>query len=149
MVGGQEDQVRRYQQQAYAAGVDGSFSFTGFVPPQAIPSYVALADVLVSTRMSGTNSPLKIYSYLRSGKPVVATDHVTHTQILTSEVAVLAAPTAEAFSRAVLWTLDHPEQAAAMTSAAGRLAEEKYRYQDYLDKVQWIVEQAVQNGPRG
>jgi len=149
VVGGQEDQVRRYQQQAHTAGVDGCFSFTGFVPPQAIPSYVALADVLVSTRMSGTNSPLKIYSYLRSGRPVVATDHVTHTQILTSEVAVLAAPTAEAFGRAVLWTLDHPEQAAAMTSAAGRLAEEKYRYQDYLDKVQWIVEQAVQNGPRG
>ncbi len=149
VVGGQEEQVRRYQQQARAAGVDGSFSFTGFVPPQAIPSYVALADVLVSTRQSGTNSPLKIYSYLRSGKPIVATDHVTHTQILTSEVAVLAAPTAEAFSRAVLWTLDHPEQAAAMTSAAGRLAEEKYRYQEYLDKVQWIVEQAVHNGPRG
>ena len=39
-------------------------------------------DVLVSPRSRGTNTPLKIYQYLRSGKPIVATRLLTHTQVL-------------------------------------------------------------------
>ena len=36
----------------------------------------------VSPRSRGTNTPLKIYQYLRSGKPIVATRLLTHTQVL-------------------------------------------------------------------
>ena len=149
VVGGSPDQVRRYQQEAQEQGVMAHFSFTGFVKPQAIPSYIDLADLLVSTRMSGTNSPLKIYSYLRSGKPIVATDHITHTQILTPEVAVLRPATAQGFADGILWVLEHRQQAASLAVAAAELAERSYSYQEYLQKVQWIVEQAVQNSARG
>ena len=38
--------------------------------------------MLVSPRSRGTNTPLKIYQYLRSGKPIVATRLLTHTQVL-------------------------------------------------------------------
>jgi glycosyltransferase involved in cell wall biosynthesis len=148
VVGGQDDQVQAYQRQAQEHGVADHFSFTGFVQPERIPSYIDLADMLVSTRMSGTNSPLKIYSYLRSGKPIVATDHVTHTQILTPQVAVLAAPSPREFAEGIVWVLDHADEAGAMAVAAGRLAERNYSYQDYLRKTQWIVEQAVLNGRR-
>lgn len=148
VVGGREEQTRLYRQQAHEQGVEKYFSFAGFVAPQCVPSYIDLADMLVSTRMQGTNSPLKIYSYLRSGKPIVATDHVTHTQILTPAVAVLALPTPVDFARAVLWTLDHPDQARQVSMAAGQLAEKNYSYQDYLRKTQWIVEQAVHSARR-
>jgi glycosyltransferase involved in cell wall biosynthesis len=148
VVGGQDDQIRNYQHQAQEHGVADHFSFTGFVQPERIPSYIDLAEMLVSTRMSGTNSPLKIYSYLRSGKPIVATDHVTHTQILTPQVAVLAAPCPRAFADGIMWVLDHPDEAGTLAAAAGQLAERNYSYQDYLRKTQWIVEQAVQNGRR-
>ena len=53
-------------------------------------------DILVSPRIRGTNTPLKIYSYLRSGKPIVATDLLTHTQVLSPDVARLVAPDADA-----------------------------------------------------
>ena len=43
--------------------------------------------MLVSPRIRGTNTPLKIYSYLRSGRPIVATNLLTHTQVLTPDVA--------------------------------------------------------------
>jgi glycosyltransferase involved in cell wall biosynthesis len=147
IVGGHDEQVRRYQEQAESLHLTECVHFTGFVQPQLIPSYIDLADVLVSTRMSGTNSPLKIYSYLRSGKPVVATDHITHTQILTPQIAFLADPEPRAFAQAVLQALDDRNEAARRSQAARQLAEKRYSYQDYLRKTQWIVEQAVLNGP--
>ena len=65
--------------------------FTGQQPAREIPGFVRPRDVLVSPRIRGTNTPLKIYSYLRSGKPIVATNLLTHTQVLTPEVARLVA----------------------------------------------------------
>ncbi len=85
MVGGSDRQVDLYKSQAKKLGVDSKFTFTGFVQPDEIPSFISLSDILVSPRLKGTNSPLKIYSYLRSGKPIVATRHITHTQILRTE----------------------------------------------------------------
>ena len=56
--------------------------FAGERPADEIPAYLLAADVLVSPRSRGTNTPLKIYQYLRSGKPIVATRLLTHTQVL-------------------------------------------------------------------
>ena len=67
--------------------------FTGQQPAKEIPGFVQAADLLVSPRIRGTNTPLKIYSYLRSGKPIVATNLLTHTQVLTPEIARLVDPT--------------------------------------------------------
>ena len=51
------------------------------------------ADILRPPRIRGTNTPLKIYSYLRSGKPIVATNLLTHTQVLTPEWRCWSRPT--------------------------------------------------------
>ena len=45
-------------------------------------SLVAAADVLVSPRIKGVNTPMKIYAYLNSGKPILATDIESHSQVL-------------------------------------------------------------------
>ena len=63
--------------------------FAGERPASEIPAYLLAADVLVSPRSRGTNTPLKIYQYLRSGKPIVATRLLTHTQVLDDETAIL------------------------------------------------------------
>ena len=47
--------------------------FAGQRPADEIPAFLDAADVLVSPRSFGTNTPLKIYQYLRSGRPIVAT----------------------------------------------------------------------------
>ncbi|MBN1560739.1 glycosyltransferase family 4 protein [candidate division KSB1 bacterium] len=140
MVGGNEQQVSNFRSQAQRLGVASRFTFTGFVPPEMIPSFVSLSDVLVSPRLQGTNSPLKIYSYLRSGKPIVATRHITHTQILSDSVSVLADPNPEAFADALLAILDDSEEQRRLVAAAQQLAEKHYSYDDYLQKTKWIVE---------
>ena len=55
--------------------------------------------MLTSPRSKGTNTPLKIYQYLRSGKPIVATRLLTHTQVLDDDTAMLTAPDPQAFAR--------------------------------------------------
>ncbi|MGH7599229.1 MAG: glycosyltransferase, partial [bacterium] len=89
VVGGKPEQVAQYKGKAERLGVSGKFIFTGQRPPEEIPLFMRLADLLVSPRVAGNNTPLKIYSYLRSGIPIVATDHLTHTQVLSAEVSVL------------------------------------------------------------
>ena len=68
--------------------------FTGYQPAREIPAFVEAADILASPRIAGTNTPLKIYSYLRAGKPIVATDLLTHTQVLDRETSLLVPPRA-------------------------------------------------------
>ena len=50
------------------------------------------ADVLVSPRLKGLNTPMKIYSYLDSGTAVLATRLPTHTQVLDDRTAYLVDP---------------------------------------------------------
>ena len=64
--------------------------------------------MLASPRIRGTNTPLKIYSYLRSGKPIVATNLITHTQVLTPDIALLVEPEAEAFAAGLARLIDDP-----------------------------------------
>ena len=73
LVGDTPEAVAGMQKKAEGLGIGGRVSFTGQVPPDSVPGFIQMADALVSPRLSGTNTPLKIYSYLKSGKPVVAT----------------------------------------------------------------------------
>jgi glycosyltransferase involved in cell wall biosynthesis len=106
--------------------------FTGQQPAREIPSFVQACQVLVSPRIRGTNTPLKIYSYLRSGRPILATDLLTHTQVLTPDIARLVEPEPEAFAEALAALLDDGAARAALADRARRVAEEKYSRASYL-----------------
>lgn len=132
VVGGEPAQVAAAKARAEAHGAAAVMVFTGQQPAREIPGFVQAADLLVSPRIRGTNTPLKIYSYLRSGKPIVATDLLTHTQVLTPEIARLVAPNAEAIAGAVLELVEHPEQRARLSAAARIVAQEKYSRESYV-----------------
>ena len=94
--------------------------FTGQQPAREIPGFVQAADLLVSPRIRGTNTPLKIYSYLRSGKPIVATNLLTHTQVLTPEIARLVEPQPEPFAAGDARAASSAPTSAQRLSAAAR-----------------------------
>jgi glycosyltransferase involved in cell wall biosynthesis len=95
LVGGEPAQVSAARDAVARRGAADSVVFTGQRPAEEIPAYLDAATVLVSPRSTGTNTPLKIYQYLRSGRPIVATDLRTHTQVLSRDTAFLAAATPE------------------------------------------------------
>jgi glycosyltransferase involved in cell wall biosynthesis len=132
VVGGEPAQVEQARARAVASGASAVMVFTGQQPAKEIPGFVQACDVLVSPRIRGTNTPLKIYSYLRSGKPIVATRLLTHTQVLTPDVARLVDPHPEPFAAAILDLLDRPDERARISSAARQIADEKYSREAYL-----------------
>jgi glycosyltransferase involved in cell wall biosynthesis len=132
VVGGEPLQVSAARATAAERGASGVLVFTGQQPARDIPAFVAACDILVSPRIRGTNTPLKIYSYLRSGKPIVATNLRTHTQVLSNEVARLVAPEAGPFAAAVAELIDRPDERARLAQAAAALAAEKYSRASYV-----------------
>ncbi|HKY22648.1 MAG TPA: glycosyltransferase [Vicinamibacterales bacterium] len=133
LAGGKPEQVAKARGQALAIGADGVI-FTGEQPSESIPSYLDAADVLVSPRSSGTNTPLKIYQYLRSGRVIVATRLLTHTQVLSDDVAILTEANAEAFARGILRAIEDPALGVRIGQAARHLADTRYTYDAYLQR---------------
>jgi glycosyltransferase involved in cell wall biosynthesis len=134
LAGGRPEQVDQAKKQAHAQGVADSVVFAGQRPAEEIPEYLDAADVLVSPRSHGTNTPLKIYQYLRSGRPIVATRLLTHTQVLDDEVSFLTAATPEGFAAGILTALSDRVRSHDVGERARRLAETKYSYEAYLNR---------------
>ena len=134
LAGGKPGQVETARAQAAAAGIGDVTIFTGERPASEIPAYLLASDILVSPRSRGTNTPLKIYQYLRSGRAIVATRLLTHTQVLSDETSILTPPTAEGFADGILAALADPAMAAQRGRNAQQLAETKYSYEAYLEK---------------
>jgi glycosyltransferase involved in cell wall biosynthesis len=111
------------------------------VPPDEIPRYHRLADVLVSTRARGTNVPLKIYQYLRANRPIVATSIRSHTQVLGPGNAELVAAEPAAIAAGLVRVLTDREYAQQLADSAGRLAREHYSEQAYLDRLGTLLAQ--------
>lgn len=130
VVGGTADQVARARRRAEAAG--SPLIFTGRRPAREIAGFVDASDILVSPRTSGTNTPLKIYSYLRSGRPIVATDLRTHTQVLDAGSALLVPPDAGALADGLARLIDDPAERQRLAAAAQALASERYSRESYL-----------------
>jgi len=120
--------------------VNDMFIFTGQKPVEEMPIYYSIADILVSPRVAGTNVPLKIYSYLNSGKPIVATKVLTHTQVLNDEVAILTEPEPKAFAEGILILLKDKKLREELGRNAKRLIEKEYSYEKYLMKTKRIYE---------
>lgn len=147
LAGGKPDQVARARDAARAAGADAAVIFAGERPAAEIPAYLLAGDVLVSPRSRGTNTPLKIYQYLRSGKPIVATRLLTHTQVLSDETAVLTGASPAEFAAGILAALTDSARAADLGRQARRLAETKYSYDAYLERTRQACAALMSTAP--
>jgi glycosyltransferase involved in cell wall biosynthesis len=132
LAGGRPDQVAAASADVERAGLGQAVIFAGQRPSEEIPAFLDAADLLVSPRSSGTNTPLKIYQYLRSGRAIVATRLLTHTQVLDDTVAILTPATPEGFAAGILSGIEDPDAARAIGERARQRAETQYSYEAYL-----------------
>lgn len=144
-VGAKVYQAQEWTEKAEARGLENHTRFLNVVSPEDSMVFLAYASILISPRLNGTTVPLKIYSYLHAGKPIVATNIDAHTQVLTEDTAMLVDPNQDAFADGILTLLADPVLAQCMGENAHRLAQEKFNYQNYMMKVNKIYK-TLENG---
>ena len=109
--------------------------FSGKRPPSELPVFLALTEVLASPRREGQNTPFKVFTYLASGKPLVATRIPTHTQLLDDSLAFLVEPTPEGLAGGIRQALADPTEAQARAARGRALIEREYSPARYAEKV--------------
>lgn len=138
MVGGKPHQVAYWQNEMKQRGLHHYTHFVGTVSPEESIAYLHLAEILVSPRIEGLSVPLKIYTYLHSGKPTVATRLYAHTQVLNDDMAMLVEPDKEEFAHGILQLVETPDLRRKLGGQAKEFAEEQYNITNYVAKLEQI-----------
>jgi glycosyltransferase involved in cell wall biosynthesis len=139
LIGGTRAQVDQKKRLAENVGVAGACVFAGTVEKRRATELIRRADVLVSPRMEGTSTPLKIYEQLATGKPMVATRVSAHTQVLNDEVCILVNLDPESLAQGILEALNNGSASVQATNAA-RLYQSAYSRGAYEAKVRRLLE---------
>jgi glycosyltransferase involved in cell wall biosynthesis len=147
LVGGTAEQVAKLAGLARDRGVETAFRFVPAVPPADVVLYHRLADVLVTTRSRGTNTPLKLYQYLRAGRAIVATDIRSHTQVLGPDTAELVLPEAAHVASGIVSVLEDAGHAARLAGAASALAADRYSEAAYMHALQALLAEIDLDAP--
>ena len=140
IVGGTPRDIHTYRGECRRLGIGGRVHFAGPRPIGELAAHLAGADVVVSPRLRGNNTPMKLYSYLHSGRALVATDLPTHTQVIDARVAVLAAPEPDAFAEALLRVILDEELRWRLGAAGRRLVEERFTYRAFRERLNGLLD---------
>ena len=132
VVGGRAEQRERLRAQADGLDLGDLVRLEDARPQEQIPSCLAAADVLASPRAGGSNTPLKLFSYLGSGRPVVATRIESHTQVIDDRHAFLVEPDAAGLAAGIAAALADPDDAAARAAAARALVDARFGVREFV-----------------
>lgn len=125
-VGGTPEELARYAPQA-----SDRVRLVGHQPQRTLKDWYAAADLLLmpfphTEHYAYYMSPLKLFEYLRSGKPMIVTDLPSVREIVSESSAFFAAPgDAASLAAEIRRAMDDPSDAAVR---AGRAAELSERY---------------------
>ena len=132
VVGGEALDIETLQRKGVQLGIADRVTFAGACALEETGRYLHSADVLVSPRLRGANTPMKLYDYLQAGKAILATDIPAHTQVLTPDTARLVPPEPEALAEAIEQLADDPALREKLGRAARCLSDSRYSRVAYV-----------------
>lgn len=134
IIGGSSEHIRYYRDLSSHI-VDKQIHFLGPRPLEHLRFYIDQAHILVSPRSKGNNTPMKIYSYLHSGRAILATNIVSHTQVLDDTVAVLGEPNCDDFARAMSLIVRDQNLRVRIGEEAQKRAENLYTFEVFSTRL--------------
>jgi len=138
IIGGSGEDIESKRRLAEQLSIADRVHFTGMLPPEQTTIYLQAADVLVSPRIKGENTPMKIYTYMASGTAILATDLFTHTQVLDRDSALLAPPDEKAMAKGLEKLLGDDRLRERLAAAALAAVNEKYSFRAYTERLNRI-----------
>jgi glycosyltransferase involved in cell wall biosynthesis len=117
------------------------------LPQEQMAGFLSLANVVVSPRLPIGNLPLKVFDYMASGKPIVATDSKAHRTVLHDDSAVLVEHKPEAFAAAIVKLYKNPALAERLARTAHQFALEDLGWDTFIGQVRKLYTE-VRNAAR-
>ncbi len=141
IVGGPESDRRFYEQRARALGLTAEdVLFTGEIPASLVPTALVAADTLAMPfpdfpHYRNNMSPLKMFEYMASGKPIITSDLPTIRDVLSEEHATFCLPgNTSDFLQSLITIFTHPSEAKERAIHARSLAE-KYTWEERMKRI--------------
>lgn len=131
IIGGSTEQIQERRAEMEASGVGDRVTFVGMVPPDELPAYLAASDVLLSPRLGGINTPMKLLDYFKARTAIVATDTPANRLILSEANAVLTRPDATSFAAGICRALSDEELRGELATAGRRLVDETCNFAEF------------------
>lgn len=135
VIGGNPESIEHYSHLAERMNLTPSVRFAGPRPVAMLGSYLRQATVLVSPRTQGTNTPMKIYSYLDAGRALLATRLPTHTQVLDDDIAYLVEPEPAAMGEALARLLEDRALRERLAVHAREFAQREFTPRAFEEKI--------------
>ncbi len=124
LVGGSDEDIAFYRKRTEKLGELLRVIFAGLVPHKDVPLYLSASDVLIAPFPKNAHyefymSPMKIFEYMASGRPIVASDMVSIREILNESTAALVLPDdADSLREGIARVLDDKEIARNLSERA-------------------------------
>jgi glycosyltransferase involved in cell wall biosynthesis len=131
VIGGNEQEITGRKTWLKKHGIEDRVTFLGNVHPDELPHYLAAADILLSPRKAGINTPLKLLDYLKAARPIVATDTESHRSIIDDSFAMIVDATAPAFSDGINWLIADEDSRLRFGAQGRRLIDDMYNFNEY------------------
>jgi glycosyltransferase involved in cell wall biosynthesis len=135
LIGGAEEDVARVRSLVRKLHLQEQVYLLGPRPLAQLTDFLAQADILISPRLRGSNTPMKVYSYMNSGTAILATRILSHTQVLDDSCALLVEPNPQSLAQGLATLATDATLRARLGAAARRRAKERYSVEAFREKV--------------
>lgn len=147
-IGGSKDDLLSYRKQIKEQQLESKVFFCGPRPVSLLGFYLAQADILVSPRVQGGNTPMKIYSYLDSGVVVLATRLETHTQVLDDDISYLVDTNEESMVKGMITLAEDSTLRQQLAKAARQRVRTNYSLLAFQRKLKTFYQRLPYAGNR-
>lgn len=150
LVGGPDDMAESLRRQWRELGLpDERFLYVGHVPPDDVPRYMSAFDVCAmphphTTQFAYYTSPLKLFEYMASHSPIVASDLPAWSDVVRHEESALLAPPADsaALAQAIDRLRRDPALRQRLAKAARRRVMAHYTWAARAEKIRAHIQPA-------
>ncbi len=143
LIGAKDGKKSRYSKEIEKLLKSGTVKIFSRKPRDVINRFLNIADVVVSPRESCMNLPLKIFDYMISGKPIVATDSPSHRKVLAEDRAVLVKPYPNEMGEAIASLLQDRDRAEQLGSTARAYAQKNFSWDNFKNSILHMYESTI------
>ncbi|MEL6447916.1 MAG: glycosyltransferase family 4 protein [Pseudomonadota bacterium] len=140
IIGGNDGDIADTRALIDSLGCKHRVTLLGPRPVQQLQSYLEQADILLSPRLTGGNTPMKIYSYMAAGKPILATRISSHTQVLDSTSSELVNTDAAAMASGLTRLVHDDQLRSTLAANAKQKVEAEYSLSRFKERLAAIYD---------